>query len=66
MATTRIPVPTDNLKARVVVWSAVTGTHQYTLAHELGISKSMLSQVLSGKKPDAKYREQILERTQIA
>lgn len=62
----KIHIPAENLKARVVLWSAVTGTHQYRLAEELGISRSMLSQLLNGKKPDGKYRQQIIDRTHIA
>lgn len=62
----RIPIPHDNLKARVAMWAAVTGNRQYMLARELGISKSMLSQVLSGGKSDGKYRDRIVEHTNIS
>lgn len=63
---THIPIPNNNLKARVALWSAVTGNRQYILAQELGISRSMLSQVLSGSKADSKYRDRIVERTNIS
>lgn len=62
----KIIVPADNLKARVAVWSAVTGKHQCELAYELGIGKSMLSQMLNGYKSPEKHAARILELTKIA
>ena len=62
----RIIVPANNLKARVAVWSAVTGRRQCELASELGIGKSMLSQMLNGYKSPEKHAERIIELTKIA
>ena len=62
----RIIVPANNLKARVAVWSAVTGRRQCELAQELGIGKSMLSQILNGRKAPDTHAARILELTKIA
>jgi|GEM_PF-6752033 len=59
-------IPESDLKVRIAVWSAVTGGKKKQLAKTLGISKSFLSQIISGHRPGKEYVDRITEITKIA